>query len=203
MYRNDTGKFVSNIIILKLRNVIIILEGAVSLKDAYKLSQLPRIHLIQMSHYVAKVFFFLLGFLLWKISLDISLQKKKQTTQRCGTSSSLQFVSQLTEPAGIISHIKSDIRHSPDNPEFCENWIWSNARSDIATLFTSIYWDHALCNECTSTIWAQSLLGFLLSWATVSYISEGGLWGQGVWVPIPPLAHASWTTHLNPQGPSL
>lgn len=58
MYRNDTGKFVSNIIILKLRNVIIILEGAVSLKDAYKLSQLPRIHLIQMSHYVAKVFFF-------------------------------------------------------------------------------------------------------------------------------------------------
>lgn len=52
---------------------------------------------------------FSLGILLWKISLDIALQKKKQITQRCGASS-LQFVSQLTKALGTISSIKSDIQ---------------------------------------------------------------------------------------------
>ena len=53
---------------------------------------------------------FPLGILLWKSSLDIALQKKKQTTQRCGAISSLRFVSQLTKALGTISSIKSDIQ---------------------------------------------------------------------------------------------
>ena len=41
-----------------------------------------------------------------------------------------------------------------------------------------------------------SPLGFMLSWATLHYISEEGLRRQGVWVPIPALARASQATPL-------
>ena len=36
-----------------------------------------------------------------------------------------------------------------------------------------------------------SPLGFMLSLATLPYISEDELWRQGVWVSVPPMALAS------------
>lgn len=116
-----------------------------SIKDACKLSQSSKIHVIQTSH---KWYFPVpLGtFMKNQPRYSPPCKKKKETTWRCGAINSLQFVNQTHKSTG--NNIICKNRHLADNPKVC--WRAEFGRmhiGGIAVLFgtprgSAVQWMH-------------------------------------------------------------